>query len=51
MMEKTTRNAVGAQSRQHECTMSADAIGSRPEPPKAVARSVSLDASAAVDHL
>jgi putative transposase len=50
MMEKTTRNAVGAQSRQHECTMSADAIGSRPKPPKAVARSVSLDASAAVDH-
>ena len=50
MMEKTTGNAVGAGRRPHECTMSADAIGSRPKPPKAAARSASLDASAAVDH-
>jgi putative transposase len=50
MLEKTTENAVGAVRRPHENTMSADAVGSRPQPPKAVARSASLDASAAVDH-
>jgi putative transposase len=46
----TTGNAVGAWRRPHECTVSADAVGSRPKPPEAVARSASLDASAAVDQ-
>ena len=50
LVERTTENAVGALRRPHGCTMSADAIGSRPEPPEAVARSASLDASAAVDQ-
>ena len=46
----TTGNAVGAWRRPHGCTVSADAVGSRPKPPEAVARSASLDASAAVDQ-
>jgi putative transposase len=49
-VEQTTENAVGAVRRPHECTLSADAIGSRPKPPEAVALSASLDASAAVDQ-
>lgn len=47
---ETTENAVGAVRRPHEGTMFADAVGSRPQPPQAVARSASLDASAAVDQ-
>jgi putative transposase len=47
---ETTENAVGAVRRPHECTLSADAIGSSPKPPQAVARSARLDASAAVDQ-
>jgi hypothetical protein len=50
MMEETTGNAVRAVRRPHECTMSADAIGSRPKAAEAVVRSAGLDASAAVDH-
>ena len=50
MMEKTTENAVGAVRRSHESTTAAKAVGSRPQPPQAVARSASLDATAAVDH-
>ena len=49
-VEQTTENAVGAVRRPHECTRSADAIGSRPKPTQAVARSANLDASAAVDQ-
>jgi Integrase core domain len=49
-VEQTTENAVGAVRRPHECTVSADAIGSRPKPPEAVARSASLDTSGAVDQ-
>lgn len=47
---KATEDAVGALRRVDECTLSVDATGSRPKPPEAVARSASLDASAAVDH-
>jgi putative transposase len=50
IVEKTTENAVGAVRRSHDSTMATEAVGSRPQPPKAVARSASLDASAAVDH-
>jgi putative transposase len=50
LVKQTTENAVGAVRRPDESTMSSDAIGSRPQPPPAVARSASLDASAAVDH-
>jgi putative transposase len=50
LAQETTGNAVGAWRRPHGSTMSADAVGSRPEPPEAVARSASLDASAAVDQ-
>jgi putative transposase len=50
LVEQTTENAVGAVRRPHGCPVSADAVGSRPQPPQAVARSASLDASAAVDH-
>jgi putative transposase len=50
LMEKTTENAVGAVRRSLESTTATEAIGSRPQPPQAVARSASLDASAAVDH-
>jgi putative transposase len=49
-VEATTDNAVDALRRPHEGTMSADAVGSRPQPPEAVTRSASLDASAAVDQ-
>jgi hypothetical protein len=49
-VDEPTENAVGAVRRPHEGSKSADVIGSRPEPPQAVARSASLDASAAVDH-
>lgn len=50
MLEKTTENAVGAGRRPHEGTTATEAVGSRPQPPQAVVRSASLDASAAVDH-
>ena len=50
LVEKTTENAVGARRRPNEERMSTEAVGSRPKPPQAVARSASLDASAAVDH-
>jgi putative transposase len=50
LVKQTTENAVGAVRRPDESTMSSDAIGSRPQPPPAVARSASLDTSAAVDH-
>ena len=50
LAQETTGNAVGAWRRPHGSTMSADAVGSRPKPPEAVARSASLDASAAVDQ-
>ena len=50
LVKQTTENVVGAVRRPDESTMSSDAIGSRPQPPPAVARSASLDASAAVDH-
>jgi putative transposase len=50
IVEKATENAVGAVRRPHEGTTTADAVGSRPQPPQAVARSASLDASEAVDH-
>jgi putative transposase len=43
-VEETTENAVGALRRPHESPMSTDAVGSR------LARSASLDASAAVDQ-
>ena len=49
-VEQTTENAVGAVRRPHASTTATDAIGSRPQPPQAVARSASLDAGAAVDH-
>jgi hypothetical protein len=49
-VEETTENAVGAARRPHRSTLSADSVGSRPKPPQAVARSASLDASAAVDQ-
>jgi transposase InsO family protein len=50
LVAETTENAVGAVRRPHECTLSADAIGSSPKPPQAVAPSARLDASAAVDQ-
>lgn len=51
LVEKTTENAVGARRRPNEGRMSTEAIGSRPSAaPSAVARSASLDASAAMDH-
>jgi transposase InsO family protein len=50
VVEKTTENAVGAVRRPHEGTTATEAVGSRPQPPQAVVRSASLDASAAVDH-
>src|SRR5262249_13572360 len=39
----SSANTVGAVRRPNECTMSADAIGSRAKPPQAVAPSASLD--------
>jgi len=50
VVEKATQEAVGAPRRMHECTEAMDAVGSRPQPSQAVARSTSLDASAATDH-
>ena len=50
LAEKATENAVGAVRRPYDDTAATEAGGSRPEPPEAVARSASLDASAAVDH-
>jgi putative transposase len=50
IVEKATENAVGAVRRSREGTTATEAVGSRPQPPQAVARSASLDASAAVDH-
>ena len=50
-LEDTTEITVGAVRRPHECSMSADAVGSRPSAAHgAVARSASLDASAAADQ-
>jgi putative transposase len=49
-MGETTEDAVGAVRRAHDGIAATEAVGSRPEPPQAVARSASLDASAAVDH-
>jgi len=49
-VEQTTGNAVGVLRRPHEGTTATEVIGSRPPPPEAVARSASLDVSAAVDH-
>jgi hypothetical protein len=48
--EKATEDAVGAVRRPYEGTAATQAVGSRPKPPQAVARSASLDASAAVEH-
>jgi putative transposase len=50
IVETATEEAVGAMRRPHEGTTATEAVGSRPQPPQAVARSASLDASAAVDH-
>jgi putative transposase len=51
LVEKTTENAVGARRRPNEGRMSTAAIGSGPSAaPSAVARSPSLDPSAAMDH-
>jgi len=50
MVEKATDEAVGAVRRPPEGTTATEVIGSRPQPPQAVARSASLDASAAVDQ-
>jgi len=47
---QTTQDAVGAVRRPHDGTAAMEAVGSRPKPPQAVARSASLDASAAMDH-
>ena len=50
LVRETTENAVGAMRRPHDGIAATEAGGSRPEPPQAVARSASLDASATVDH-
>ena len=50
IVEKTTENAVGAGRRSHDGTTATVVVGSRSQPPQAVARSASLDASAAVDQ-
>jgi len=50
IVEKTTENAVGDVRRPHGSTTATEVVGSRPQPPQAVAHSASLDASAAVDH-
>jgi putative transposase len=50
IVKETTENAVGAGRRPHDGTTATQAVGSRPQPPQAVARSASLDASAAVDQ-
>jgi hypothetical protein len=51
IVEKTTKNAVGAMRRPHEDTTATAVIGSRSSAALgAVARSASLDQSAAVDH-
>ena len=50
ILEKATEDAVGAVRRPHESTAATEVVGSRPKPPQAMARSASLDASAAVDH-
>jgi putative transposase len=47
--EKATEDAVGAVRRPHDGTAATEAVGLRPKPPQAVARSANLDASAAVD--
>lgn len=50
-IEKTTENAVGAERRPYDNPTATAAVGSRPKAAlDAVARSASLDASAAVDH-
>jgi hypothetical protein len=51
LVEETTENAVGAVRRPNDGPLSADAVGSRPSAARsAVARSASLDVSAAVDQ-
>ena len=50
ILEIPTEDAVGAGRRPHESTAATEVVGSRPKPPQAVARSASLDASAAVDQ-
>lgn len=45
-----TEDAVGAVRRPHDGTAATETLGSRPEPPQAVAHRASLDASAAVGH-
>jgi putative transposase len=51
IVEHATEDAVGAVRRPHEGTTATEVIGSRPSAAQnAVARSASLDASAAVDH-
>src|SRR5215469_5041983 len=50
IVKTATAEAVGAVRRPNEGTTATEAIGSRPQPPQAVVRSTSLDASAAVDH-
>ena len=50
IVETTTENAVGAGRRSHDGTTATVVVGSRSQPPQAVARSASLDASAAVDQ-
>ena len=42
IVEGTTESAVGAVRRPHGSTVSTDAVGSRPKPPEAVARSARL---------
>jgi putative transposase len=51
MVEKTTESAVGAMRRPDDGTTATEAVGSRPKPPQAGARSASLDVTAAMDHL
>ena len=47
---ENTTDAVGAVRRPRDGTTATEAIESMPKPLQAVARSASLDASAAVDH-
>jgi putative transposase len=47
---ETTEDAVGAVRRPPDGIAATEAVGSRPEPPEAVAHRASLDASAAVGH-
>ena len=47
---ETIEDAVGAVRRPYDGPAATEAVGSRPEPPEAVADTASLDASATVDH-